>query len=457
MPDPTLAEMPRDATLARRFWTYALPSILAMLVTGLYVVVDGIFVGHYVGSVGLAAINLAYPLVMVQIGLGAMLSMGAATRIAILQGAGKHGEAAQILAAALWMLALLGLVLSCTGLYLLEPLLRALGAAGEAELYRQTHDYLQWMLGGSVLVCGQILASYLLRNDGRPRLATTLLVLATLSNITLDYLFVGVLGHGLAGSAQATLISQSLMLGFTLAYFFSPYARLRLTTLRVVRLGWHLADMARLGLSSLLMELNLALVLLLHNWQLLIYDADTGVAAYAVAGYTETVFTLLAHGLAVGIQPLLGQAIGAAQPRQAHAILRYALTVVVGGGIAVWLIIQLWADAIAGLFAASDPVLLAAGSHALRLHLLALPFDGLVILGSIALQAMALTRPALLATLAKTVLLLPALYSLPLWWGLNGVWLAMPVVNLLVACWVGIVLWRQMQMLAGTEPALQTA
>ncbi|MGL6069753.1 MATE family efflux transporter, partial [Craterilacuibacter sp.] len=202
---------------------------------------------------------------------------------------------------------------------------------------------------------------------------------------------------------------------------------------------------------------NLALVLLLHNWQLLIYDADTGVAAYAVAGYTETVFTLLAHGLAVGIQPLLGQAIGAAQPRQAYAILRYALAVVMGGGIAVWLIIQLWAAAIAGLFAASDPVLLAAGSHALRLHLLALPFDGLVIMGIIALQAMALTRPALLATLAKTVLLLPALYSLPLWWGLDGVWLAMPVVNLLVGCWVGILLCRQIQILAGTERALQTA
>ncbi len=442
-----------DEPATVRFWRYVIPSVLAMLVTGCYVVVDGIFVGHYVGPVGLAAINLAYPLVMVQIGVGALLSMGASTRIALLVGEGRTEAAGQVLMAVAILALLGGALLALLGLAGLESWLRLLGAGNDETLLREARAYLGWMLGGSPLLCGQMLATYLLRNDGRPRLATALMVASTGLNIGFDYWFVGVLGHGLAGSAQASLIAMGFVVVATVGYFGSARASLRPARVRMRALPAHLADIAQLGASSLMMELNLALVLFAHNQQLLVYGGTQGVAAYAVAGYTEMVFTLVAHGLAVGVQPLLGQAVGGGHAQDARAVLRYGLWTVWILSLCALATIQLFAGSIARLYvAAGDTVLLAASAHALRLHLSALPFDGLAIVGTLALQSMAATRQALALTLGKTVLLLPALYGLPLFFALDGVWLAMPLVNLLLGSATAYLIWLQWQRLGTASP-----
>ena len=450
--------MSRPDDDAHRFWRYALPSILAMLVTGCYVVVDGVFVGHYVGPVGLAAINLAYPLVMVQVGVAAMLSMGASTRIALLLGEGRHAAAGQVLVAAALLALLLGALLALGGLVWLDDWLHLLGAGGDALLRAEARAYLVWMLGGSPLLCAQMLATYLLRNDGRPRLATGLMVASTLLNIGFDYWFVGVLGHGLAGSAQASLIAMGVVAAAGMLYFGSARASLRPLTGAQGRLPSQRAGIGRLGASSLLMELNLALVLFAHNQQLLVYGGTGGVAAYAVAGYTEMVFTLVAHGLALGMQPLLGQAVGGGRHGEARAVLRYGLCTVATLALGAWAAVQLFAGSIAHLYvAAGDTALLAASAHALRLHLSALPFDGLAIVGTLALQSMAATRQALLLTLGKTLLLMPALFGLPLWLALDGVWLAMPLVNLVLGSATASLLWRQWQRLGAPAPQPQPA
>ncbi|MGC0155124.1 MATE family efflux transporter [Chromobacterium vaccinii] len=429
------------------FWRYAIPSVAGMLVTGLYAVVDGIFVGHYVGSHGLAAINLAYPLVMLQVGLGAMISMGAATRIAIQQGAGNDAQARGALLSALLLLVLLGVAIPALGLPNLERLLGWLHADGQAEVAEQARAYLWWMLAGAVLTIGPMLLTYLMRNDGRPGLSTALMALGALLNILLNYLLVGVSGMGLEGAAIGTLIAESVVLALGLAYFFSRHAGLRIR-FGSLRADWSgLWPIAALGAPSLLMELNLALLLYAHNRQLLSWGDDLSVAAYAVAGYSESLFTLVIHGLAVGMQPLLGHATGAGRPERAREALLYGLKACLMLGVAALAAVQLFPAVIAGWYSDGNPELVAAGSRALRLHLLAMPLDGLVVVGCTALQAMALTRLALGVTLGKTALLLPSLGLLPLLLGLDGVWLAMPLVNLLLGVLVACVLWRELRRL----------
>ncbi|WP_434627026.1 MATE family efflux transporter [Chromobacterium sp. CV08] len=433
--------------VATLFWRYAIPSIAGMLVTGLYAVVDGVFVGHYVGSHGLAAINLAYPLVMLQLGLGAMISMGAATRIAIQQGAGNDAQARGTLLSALLLLALLGAAIPALGLPNLERLLGWLHADGQLEVAEQARGYLWWMLAGAGLTIGPMLLTYLMRNDGRPGLSTALMVLGALLNIVLNYLLVGVLGMGLKGAAIGTLIAEAVVMVLGLAYFLSRHAGLRIR-LGALRADWGgLWSIASLGVPSLLMELNLALLLYAHNRQLLNWGDDLSVAAYAVAGYSESLFTLVIHGLAVGMQPLLGHATGAGQPERARAALLHGLKVSLAIGVAALAAVQLFPAFIAGWYSDGSPELIAAGSRALRLHLMAMPLDGLVVVGCTALQAMALTRLALGVTLGKTALLLPSLGLLPLLLGLDGVWLAMPLVNLLLGALVAGVLWRQLRQL----------
>ncbi|WP_158253665.1 MATE family efflux transporter [Chromobacterium alticapitis] len=428
--------------MSKLFWRYAIPSVAGMVVTGLYAIIDGVFVGHYVGSHGLAAINLAYPMVMLQVGLGAMLSMGAATRIAIRQGAGDQAGARGALLTVLLLLALFGAAIPAWGLPNIDFLLGLLQAGGQDEVTVQARAYLWWMLAGAVLTMGQMLIVYLVRNDGRPGLATALTTLGALLNILLNYILVGRLGLGLAGSAIGTLIAEGVVVALGMVYFFSRHAGLRLRwgTLRPDRAAmWPILC---LGTPSLLMELNLALLLYAHNYQLFRWGDELSLAAYAVAGYTEALFTLAIHGLAVGMQPLLGHATGAEQPARARAALLHGLKVCLVLGAAALAAVQLFPEVIAAWYSDGSQALVDAGGRALRLHLLAMPLDGLAVVGCTALQAMAMTRLALGVTVGKTVLLLPSLGLLPLALGLDGVWLAMPLVNAVLGLLMAGVLWR---------------
>lgn len=426
------------------FWRYVIPSIAGMLVIGLYTVVDGIFVGRYVGAHALAAINLAYPLILLQVGLGAMISMGAATRISILQGAGRNQEAKQALANTVLIIAALGILLPIIGISQLDHLLALLNADNDPAVLQEARSYLSLMLWGGLVTIGQMAVIYLVRNDGRPQFITWLVVIGGFSNMALNYLFVVVLGWGLAGSAGATLLVETIITLAGLIYFFSPFARLRMT-LKELRPHWQsMPSMLGLGISSLLMEANLAFLLFAHNYQLLEYGQGGDVAAYAVAGYTEAVFILLIHGLALGMQPLLSHATGAKQAQRLAQTLSYGLQVSLAISLTLLAIVQFFPQTIATLYAGQDQALIESATRALQLHLFALPFDGAIIVGVIALQAMALTRLSMLGTLGKTLLLIPALWLMPQWWGVNGVYIALPLVNMLIGMVIASVLWREL-------------
>ncbi|MGQ4866664.1 MATE family efflux transporter, partial [Aeromonas caviae] len=219
----------RQRAMARRFWGYALPSVMAMLVSGAYYLVDGIFVGHYVGAAGLAGINLVYPVIMVLIGLAAMIAMGAATAISFQQGARNLALARQALVSALWLLLILGTVAPLLLHHWHTDILQALGMAPGTDTWQQASDYLTWIGGGTLLLASNLAVPYLLRNDGRPRLAMVLVSGGALLNILLNYIMVGRLGLGLTGTAQATLLSEAMVSLLGLGYFFTRHARLRLT------------------------------------------------------------------------------------------------------------------------------------------------------------------------------------------------------------------------------------
>lgn len=214
--------------MTRRFWGYALPSIMAMLVSGAYYLVDGIFVGHYVGAAGLAGINLVYPVIMVLIGLAAMIAMGAATAISFQQGARNLDRARQALVNGLWLLLLLGTVAPLLLHHWHPDILLALGMDPGTETWYQASDYLTWIGGGTLLLASNLAVPYLLRNDGRPRLAMVLVSGGAVLNILLNYIMVGRLGLGLTGTAQATLLSEGVVSLIGLGYFFTRHARLRL-------------------------------------------------------------------------------------------------------------------------------------------------------------------------------------------------------------------------------------
>ncbi|UBO73101.1 MATE family efflux transporter [Aeromonas rivuli] len=446
----------RQRVMTRRFWGYALPSILAMLVSGAYYLIDGIFVGHYVGAAGLAGINLVYPVIMVLIGLAAMVAMGAATAISFQQGARNLKQARQSLVNALWLVAGLGVAAPLLLHHWHMEILLALGIEQGTATWQQASDYLAWIGGGTLLLASNLAVPYLLRNDGRPRLAMILVSSGAILNIALNYVMVGRLGLGLVGTAQATLISEGIVSLLGLGYFFSSHARLRLSWRDLVPEWMAMPGLLFSGLPSLITQFNLGLLLLLHNSQLMVYGSIKDLAGFTVAGYTEAVFIVILQGLAFGIQPLVSQAAGAKRHRDLKFLMEMGLKVTLIYGVAVWLLIQLLPQPVAMLYTGSqDAELIAAAVSSLTLNLAAIPLEGIIMFGIVLLQSMARTRQALIISTAKTALLLPLIFWLPLWWGRDGVLMAQPITVLLLSLPLCGLLWREWYKLTPATEQMQ--
>ena len=439
----------RQRVLVRRFWRYVLPSILAMVIPASYYLVDGVFIGHFVGAEGLAAINLVYPVIMVLIGISAMISMGAATRIALHLGARNQGEARQVLVNTLWLLLAFGLLtpLLLHGCH--EAILCALDLPPASLTWQHASDYLRWIGVGTLLLATNLAVPYLVRNDGRPKLAMALTLLGGVLNILFTALLVAWWRKGLVGVAQGLLLTELIVTLLGLGYFFTPYAKLRLR-LTDLRPRWpEMPSQLFAGSPTLVANLNVGLILLLHNSQLLVYGSVADVAGYTVAGYTEAVFVVVLQGLAFGVQPLVSQAAGAGRNDELRFLMSRALRMTLLYGLVMWGVLHLFPDNIAQLFVGSgDEAVMTSAVNSLTLNLMAMPLEGLELMGIVLLQAMHRPRQALSLTVAKTLLLLPLITGLPQLWARNGVLLAQPMTVLLLAFPLFWLLWREWRFLA---------
>lgn len=207
-----------NTSIYRQFWRYTIPTIAAMLVNGLYQVVDGIFIGHYVGAAGLAGINVAWPLIGSILGVGLMVGVGTGALASIRLGEKQPQKAQAVLSTGLVLLLLMSPVVSILLWCFADDFLRLQGAQG--EVFQLGLQYLDVLVFSCLFTLGSIAMPILLRNDGSPNLATMLMVLGAITNIVLDYLFIGLLQWQLTGAAIATALAQMVVLLVGLSYFF---------------------------------------------------------------------------------------------------------------------------------------------------------------------------------------------------------------------------------------------
>lgn len=432
----------QHASVTRAFWHYTLPSLAALMISGTYQIVDGIFVGHFIGGDGLAAISLAWPLIGVLLSVGMMIGIGAGAHASIMQGARQPRRAREYIAQS-FLLLLLASVLIGGLLYLGSPaFLQFQGAQAAALEFAQ--NYLNWLLAGSPIILASIALPLLVRNAGAPRLATLAMVVGAVSNIIFDALFIAILGFGLEGAALATLLGELLSVLLCLAYLFSRHSKLPLSWRTLIWNNSKAIQIVKTGFSSMLMYLYLSFSVVLHNALLLQYGSTVHVAAYSIAGYILAFYYLMAEGVAGGIQPITSFYHGAQLPARIKASYRLGASIVLGSGIFFIIAIQLFPGFFAGFFInANDTELLQATEHALRLFLVAMFLDGFFVLTAIWFQSLGLARPATLITVANMLIQIPFLLLLPRWFGIDGIWLAVPLSNLALALPViFLVLWQ---------------
>ncbi|ELF6481170.1 MATE family efflux transporter [Vibrio fluvialis] len=438
-----------STSIYRQFLRYAIPTVAAMLVNGLYQVVDGIFIGHYVGAEGLAGINVAWPVIGTILGMGMLVGVGTGALASIKQGEKDLHSAKRILATGLLTLVMLAPIVAAILWFFADDFLRWQGAQGRTfELGMQ---YLQILIIGCVFTLGSIAMPFLLRNDDSPNLATLLMVVGALCNIVLDYVLIAWLQWELTGAAIATAISQLIVTGLGFSYFFSKRAKLRLTR-ACLSMEWrYLPKIFAIGVSSFFMYAYGSTMVALHNSLIIQYGNAVMVGAYAILGYIVTVYYLTVEGIANGMQPLASFNHGARQYGNIRRLLKVAMSIAVLGGVVFVLMINLFPEQVIGIFNSNDPRLMDGAVFALKLHMFALFLDGFLVVSAAYYQATNHGGKAMFVTVGNMMVQLPFLYILPKLYGITGVWIAFPLSNIALSCVVGVMLWRDVSRLGKTS------
>ncbi len=289
---------------------YTFPSIMMMIFTSIYGMVDGFFISNYSGAVPFAAVNLIMPFVMVLGAVGTVFGSGGSALISMKLGMGMKKEANQIFSFLVYSVIVIGIFLSVIGIVYAEPVSRFLGATDKMLPYCVV--YCRINMVGNIQFILQYMFQVLLVTAERPQLGLFVTLAAGIANMVLDWLFVGVLHMGVPGAAWATVISQTIGGVLPLIYSFLPSTK-TMIPLGKPRFSWRwLRRAAGNGASEFMSTISSSIVGMLYNHQLLKYAGSNGVAAYGVIMYGGFIFTGVYFGFSMGIAPVISYHYGAA-------------------------------------------------------------------------------------------------------------------------------------------------
>ncbi len=409
-----------DHFTRKRLLRFSLPSIVMMVFTSIYGVVDGYFVSNYTGKTPFAAVNLIMPFLMILGGVGFMFGTGGGALIAKTMGEGKAEKADKLFSMTVFASILCGLVLTAVGLLFLRPFARLMGAAG--ELLKNSLLYGTINLIALPFYILQYEFQCLFATAEKPKLGLYVTVASGVANMVLDWLLVAVLPFGLAGAAAATAASQFIGGVFPLVYF----ARKNSSRLRLTRCRLELRPLGRIcanGSSELMGNISMSLVSMLYNVQLMQYAGEDGIAAYGVLMYVSMIFQAIFIGYSVGTAPIVSYHYGAQNREELKSLLRKAIFIVAIAALCMFAAGELLAAPLSCLFVAYDEELLQMTTHAFAIFSFSFLFSGFAINGSSFFTALndGLTS-ALISFLRTLVFQVAAVLLFPLLWGLDGIW-----------------------------------
>ncbi|WP_282176905.1 MATE family efflux transporter [Vibrio nereis] len=430
-------------SIYKQFWRYTIPTVAAMLVNGLYQIVDGIFIGRYVGADGLAGINVAWPVIGAILGIGMLVGVGTGALTSIKQGEKDREGAKQVLATGLLLLCLLTPIVALVLWFFAQDFLIWQGAEG--RVFELGLQYLHILIGACVFTLGSIAMPFLLRNDESPKLATMLMMLGAVINIVLDYVFIAWLEWELTGAAIATGVAQMIVTLLGVSYFFSARANLRLTRRETRFQLSAIPQIFTIGVSSFFMYAYGSVMVALHNGLFAEYGNQLMIGAYAILGYIVTVYYLAAEGIANGMQPLVSYNHGAKQLDNTKKLLKIAMLSSILLGIGFVVVLNLFPYRFVSVFNSQSSALIDYTVTGIQLHLFALALDGFLVVAAAYYQAINRGSKAMFVTVGNMLVQLPFLYIMPKLYGVTGIWLAYPLSNIALSVVVVIMLLKDVK------------
>ena len=415
----------------KKLLRFTFPSIIMMVFTSIYGVVDGFFVSNFVGKTPFAAVNFIMPFLMILGTVGFMFGTGGSALIAITMGAGDKERAQRLFSLFIYVSAICGILIGALGIVVIRPVAAWLGAEG--EMLDNCVVYGRIILAVlPALILQYEFQSFFITAE-KPKLGLAVTVAAGVANMVLDALFVGVLRWGLVGAAAATAISQSVGGIIPLIYFGRPNTSLlRLTRTKFD--GRALLKVCTNGSSELMSNISMSVVGMLYNIQLMKYAGEDGVAAYGVLMYVNMIFLAAFIGYSVGVAPVVGYHYGAGNHEELKGLLKKSLVLIGIFSVSMVILAEGLARPLALIFVGYDPELLDMTLRGFLVYSFSFLFAGLAIYGSSFFTALGNGLvSALISFLRTLVFQVAAVLIFPLIWGLDGIWFSIVAAELVAA------------------------
>lgn len=412
-----------------RLLRFTLPSVVMMIFTSVYGVVDGFFVSNYVGKTPFAAINLIMPFLMILGTVGFMVGTGGSALVAVNFGLGKDKKANSIFSMLVYIIIGLGLLFTVLGIILVEPMTRLLGASEEMMPYCVEYGRII-LLALTAFMLQNVFQSFLVTAE-KPAFGLVVTVVAGLTNMFLDWLFMAVFKWGITGAAAATAIAQMVGGIIPLVYFIIPNkSKLRLGKTQLD--GKAIFKTCTNGASEFMSNISLSIVSMLYNFQLMKLAGEDGVSTYGVLMYVNFIFIAAFIGYSVGSAPIVGFHHGAGNHDELKGLLRKSLVIIGMMSLLMFVLAEILARPLGNIFVGYDDELLEMTVHAFRICSLMFIVCGFNIYGSSFFTALNNGLISALISFARTLVFqVLCVLLLPLVFGLNGIWWSVVVSDIL--------------------------
>jgi putative MATE family efflux protein len=418
-----------DDRIGRLLLKLALPAFFGMAVMTLYNVVDTIFIGHYVGPLGIAALSIVFPVQMLSMGIGQMMAMGGASLISILIGGNNIARAERALGNAITPAIVLSAVLMIIGLSNTDFWLRLIGSSETILPYAR--DYMQIILVGMFFQTFAMVLNFLIRAEGNARVPMTGMIIGAGLNIILDAIFIIPLGMGVRGAALATIIAQLISVMYFVVYYLTGRSFLKVH-LRSLIIEWDiLRSILAIGVASFARTMAGSLSAFVVNRTLGSYGGDLALSAFGIINRIMMFAVMPGIVIGQGLQPVLGFNYGAKRYDRALRAIKIAMVAATACGAGVFLALYFLPEPFIRIFT-PDSELISLGSYATRRIFFFLYLIGFMMVGSLIFQSIGKATKSFVTSVARPFLfLLPSVFILPHYWQLDGVWLAFPFTDAL--------------------------
>lgn len=407
---------------------YALPAIVAMTASSLYNIIDRAFLGQVVGPLAISGLAITFPFMNLSSAFGAAVGIGASTAISVKLGQKDYRTAENLLGNTVTLNLLIGFVFALICLIFLDPILRFFGASDETLPYARS--FMQVILLGNMVTHMYFGMNSVLRAAGKPRQAMFATLFTVVMNILLDVVFIVWWHWGICGAALATVISQTLALCYQMKLFMNKRELLHLKK-GIYKLKADLVkNIVGIGISPFLMNLCTCIIVIFMNNQFVKYGGDLTVGSYGIANAIATMFVMFVMGLNQGMQPIAGYNYGSQQLDRLLRVLNLTMlwaTIIMTAG---WIIGEFFPYYCVRVFT-NDEQLLELSVKAIRINMLFFPIIGFQMVAGNFFQCIGKVKISIFLSLSRQlIVLLPLLYVLPLFFGVNGVWYSLPASDL---------------------------